>query len=755
MTRFSAVLKWILVPLWAFCSQAMAQITVDGVLDEPEWQQAQVFTDFVVTEPMTAAASPYATEARFYTDDDGIYIGFSNYQPADVPRIQRRFARDEFIQSDRNIVGIDFDGTGLSAYDFTVGIANSQTDGTYRGEKGFSDDWDGTWYSQTSQTDDYWYVEIFIPWSVAPMSDPGTVRKRMKVYFGRFIWAESIRLAYPLAAFSRPTFVSDWDEIEVDFKTTQTLDWFPYVTSEYDIEDEESELKAGMDVVWRPNSAAQFTGTLNPDFGQVESDELEVNFTAFETFFTEKRPFFTENSTLFSNKVPFGDRQVHTRRIGAAPDVGENESTDIDAGAKYSHYGDYFDLGLFAVTEDDSGEARGRDYLATRVQGRTGNMVLGHTLTYVDRPTLDREATVNSVDWDWQEGGMRLRGQGFYSDVEQDANDANDNLDRDEQDWAGWNEVDYRPDDEHRWQALVYYYGDEYNMNDMGFLKRNDWMRVVGLHTRDYTSHPNWPALRSSYWQLKLAYEENNSGDSLQEAVDFVYLWKMESTEEFSVNAYIEVADPWDDRITRGNGNVKLDPQHAFEATYLNPRGGDINYSLSYFVERSGADKPAHEILFSPTWYLHDRVTLTGEVSFASLEEWLLWDPDSQQLALYEADVYDVNLRMDWFPDTRQEVRIKFQWIGVDADAVAGQAIGADGRLSPSAIPVSDFSLSDTAVQIRYRYQLAPLSDIFLVYERGGFSDEDKENTGAGDLLSNGWDDVTREMVLAKIRYRF
>lgn len=108
MIRFSTTLKWMLVPLWACCCHAYAQITVDGVLDEDEWQQAQVFTDFVLTEPMTGAPSPYATEARLYTDADGIYIGFSNYQPPTVPRIQRRFARDEFIQADRNIVGIDF-----------------------------------------------------------------------------------------------------------------------------------------------------------------------------------------------------------------------------------------------------------------------------------------------------------------------------------------------------------------------------------------------------------------------------------------------------------------------------------------------------------------------------------------------------------------------------------------------------------------------------------------------------------------------
>ncbi len=392
---------------------AAAAIRIDGVLDEAEWQQAQRFDEFVVTEPMTTAPSPYRTEALLLTNDEGIYIAFINYQPAEVPRVQRRFPRDTFIEADRNIIGIDFDGTGLSAYDFTVGIANSQTDGTYRGEKDYSGDWDGTWYSQTSQDEDYWYTEVFIPWTVAPMQDPGTVRKTMKVYFGRFVWHESLRLAYPLAAFSRPTFVSDWREVEVDFARTQTLEWFPYLTGSYDLEEEDSDLKAGLDVVWRPNSGTQFTGTINPDFGQVESDDLVVNFSAFETFFSEKRPFFTENNSLFNSRVPLGDRLLHTRRIGAAPDAGDEEVTDIDLGAKLSHYGEKLDLGLFMVTEDDSSLADGRDYLATRIQSLVGNTRIGHTLTYVERPTLDREAMVNSVDWDWQQGGGACRARVF------------------------------------------------------------------------------------------------------------------------------------------------------------------------------------------------------------------------------------------------------------------------------------------------------------------------------------------------------
>ena len=36
--------------------------------------------------------------------------------------------------------------------------------------------------------------------------------------------------------------------------------------------------------------------TVNPDFGQVQSDPSVMNLTAFERFYDERRPFFLEGS---------------------------------------------------------------------------------------------------------------------------------------------------------------------------------------------------------------------------------------------------------------------------------------------------------------------------------------------------------------------------------------------------------------------------------------------------------------------------
>ena len=123
-------------------SRSKVSISIDGVLDEPEWDNATVYTEFVTVEPLTVEPAKYSTEVRMITNEKGIFIGFTNYQPASVKRVNRQFARDAEIKADRNVVSIDFDGTALAGYDFTVGSANSQQDGIVT-PGDYSADWDG------------------------------------------------------------------------------------------------------------------------------------------------------------------------------------------------------------------------------------------------------------------------------------------------------------------------------------------------------------------------------------------------------------------------------------------------------------------------------------------------------------------------------------------------------------------------------------------------------------------------------------
>src|SRR5262249_2585758 len=72
---------------------------------------------------------------------------------------------------------------------------------------------------------------------------------------------------------------------------------------------------AGLDLKWHPTHDLTLDVALNPDFAQVEADQVVLNLSTFETFFPEKRSFFLEGTDIFSTPVEL----LYTRRIGRAP----------------------------------------------------------------------------------------------------------------------------------------------------------------------------------------------------------------------------------------------------------------------------------------------------------------------------------------------------------------------------------------------------------------------------------------------------
>jgi hypothetical protein len=253
---------------------------------------------------------------------------------------------------------------------------------------------------------------------------------------------------------------------------------------------------------------------------------------------------------------------------------------------------------------------------------------------------------------------------------------------------------------------------------------------------------------------LDYGYRENTDGDNLGLWAYFEHERIFKSSEKVYVHLGLK-SSAWDDRITRGNGDYAQPAQYWGSALYLSPRGNDYSYKTVISFENDGTDKLSASLKFMPKIYLTETVTLGAGFSYKYYQEWLIWDFSTEQLAVYEANSYYAGFRFDWYPSNRQEVRLKFQWVGIDAQVIDGYQLDSAGRLLSSNTPSSDFSVSDTAFQIRYRYQLAPLSDIFLVYSRGGYYGSDDGEEGPRTLFDEGWSGVQVESLIAKIRYCF
>jgi hypothetical protein len=67
---------------------------------------------------------------------------------------------------------------------------------------------------------------------------------------------------------------------------------------------------------------------------------------------------------------------------------------------------------------------------------------------------------------------------------------------------------------------------------------------------------------------------------------------------------------------------------------------------------------------------------------------------------------------------------------------------------------VTDFSVRNLALQIRYRYEFAPLSYLYVVYGRGGF-EQDAFADGTGRSLRDSFSLLENDQLLVKFSYRF
>ena len=94
------------------------EIVVDGDLNESEWKNAVVINDYFEVSPYTREPAKEKTAALIFSNKDGIYIGFKNYQENSSMLAQKSMRDETPNTSDQNGVAIDFDGDRSKAYIF-------------------------------------------------------------------------------------------------------------------------------------------------------------------------------------------------------------------------------------------------------------------------------------------------------------------------------------------------------------------------------------------------------------------------------------------------------------------------------------------------------------------------------------------------------------------------------------------------------------------------------------------------------------
>jgi hypothetical protein len=728
---------------------AWSAVSIDGQIGADEWKGAQRFDQFVAVQPLSGEPAPAdrRAEAWLLSTPEGIAVAIRAWHPTDVPQTRNRIQRDAMAPVDRMNFMIDFDADGRVGYDFTLTTGGDVTDEVISNENSFSRDWDGAWQHAVGDFDGGYVGEWLIPWSIAQMRNSSAPRRTVAVYFDRVIAATGQRFAYPDASYNRPRFVSDFARVEIDQYQARQLAITPYAVALGDLRRSEQDFKTGGDLFWKPSGDHQFALTLNPDFGQVESDQLVVNFSNVETFFTDKRPFFTENQSYFDLQHMLGTL-FYTRRVGGPLDDGSG-AAQINAAVKGTGSVGQFGYGVFIAQEDG---AAGRDIGLLRSSYRFDGLTLGVNRSTVRRPFLDRQADVTAVDARWQpSSAWQLRPLLVRSEVDSGGTVRIGN--------GAGAVVDWDPEGPWRQQYFALYSDATLELNDLGFQSRNDQRYFEWETGYRQDGLPGTSSFASHAWEFELLYRENTGGERLQQSVALQRY--SERRNGGNLYFFLRWQDPAvDDRLSRGNGSVPLNggPQFFMEASRPRQNGGRLAWYWNLEVFPNAVS--GHSLFggVQPRWHLSDQLDLDLGFYAWRQTDWLLWQ-EGAEFGSFRTQRAEIFSNLNWFIDERQELRVKLQAIAIDATARQARRLDGSGRLVDSDSAITDFTLRNLGFQVRYRYKLGTLSDIYAVYSRGGFAIDETFADQPGGGLNRTLEDVFSlrddDQILLKIAYRF
>jgi hypothetical protein len=160
-----------------------------------------------------------------------------------------------------------------------------------------------------------------------------------------------------------------------------------------------------------------------------------------------------------------------------------------------------------------------------------------------------------------------------------------------------------------------------------------------------------------------------------------------------------------------------------------------------------------YSINAEPTYFISDALNVYVGLYLSRTPDWLVWQRDNL-IGSFDGRETHFSAGFNWTITNRQELRMKLQAIAVTADVRQGYLIDPSGNAVPTDQTVEDFSVRNLGLQIRYRYELAPLSYLYVVYGRGGF-DQETAADDSGRVLRDTFNLRDDDQLLIKLSYRF
>ena len=315
--------------------QLDGNVKIDGVLDEKIWNAGPPITGFIQKDPQPGSPSRNKTEVRVAIDDEFLYVGAYLYDSSPDSIARQIIRRDGWGYSDWFAIGIDSYFDRRTCFGFSVNPSGSIRDILHYNATEMDDSWNAVWETRSVILDDGWSTEMKIPLSQLRY-DPSEKEQVWGLNFYRKTARYGEESFWAPILMETKGFVSHFGNLTgLNLpKQKKRFEILPYLAGKNYQEDgsnqdpywDENDLSGNLGVDLKVGIGSNFTltGTINPDFGQVEADPANLNLSAFETFFEEKRPFFLEGTDIFqfgrTRSFSSGNANIfYSRRIGREP----------------------------------------------------------------------------------------------------------------------------------------------------------------------------------------------------------------------------------------------------------------------------------------------------------------------------------------------------------------------------------------------------------------------------------------------------
>jgi hypothetical protein len=278
-------------------------------------------------DPKDGVPVSQKTEAYLGYTEKNLYIIFLAFDN-EIGKLRNHMVRREQINEEDQVgVFLDTFHDHRHCVFFFINPAGIQQEGSYlEGQEDIDLSWDTIWKSDARVLPQGWIGFISIPFkslrfkSTGAGQDWGILLERDIPHNG------SEHSFFPRYSMNIQGLLSQEGSLEgfENISPGRNFQIIPYLSARSfrsldqrdpahpTFESKDIEAKTGLDAKAVIKDSFVLDATINPDFGQVESDQPQITVNQrFEVLFPETRPFFQENSTYFASPINL----VFTRRI--------------------------------------------------------------------------------------------------------------------------------------------------------------------------------------------------------------------------------------------------------------------------------------------------------------------------------------------------------------------------------------------------------------------------------------------------------